>query len=167
MATVSRMDLTTNVTNTHFWRLLFWLLLAALQKLPGLSPQRSGQWSLFPFGVGRKIWHRSGAGRWRGSWPVSQEATPTKVILIGLIGAEVGVRLFISKGIDIRSGAPYKGLKSSFGNSIDTSDFDPYGISKNYNINFLCKYEILNKLFYQKKYFIYDLIAISNHFVFL
>jgi hypothetical protein len=39
-----------------------------------------------------------------------------------------------------------------------------WGISKVYNLKFLCNYEILNKLFHQKK-LIYDFIAISNHLV--
>jgi hypothetical protein len=45
------------------------------------------------------------------------------------------------------------------------TDFDPLGIGKNYSIKTLCKYEIIDKLFYQKNDFICGFIAISNHFV--
>ena len=45
------------------------------------------------------------------------------------------------------------------------SDFDPLGILKIYNIKTLCNFEIMNKLFYQTNDFIYEFIAISNHFV--
>ena len=65
---------------------------------------------------------------------------------------------YLLRGLDIWSGAAYKGLKSPFDNSFVTSDFDPYGISKNYNINTLCDYEIINKFYYQNQ-------KCFNHFV--
>ena len=48
-----------------------------------------------------------------------------------------------------------------------TSDFDPLGVSKNYNIKTSCNYEIINNLFLKKNDFNYDFIAILNHFVIL
>ena len=43
-----------------------------------------------------------------------------------------------------------QGLKGPFDNSLPTSDFDPWGSSKIYNIKTLCKIEMINQLFYQK-----------------
>ena len=45
-----------------------------------------------------------------------------------------------------------------------TSDFNPYEITKNFNVKVTCNYNILDKLLKEKIDFIYDFIEILNHF---
>ena len=58
----------------------------------------------------------------------------------------------------------YNFQKRGLENTLPTSDFDPKGISKIYNIKTLTDYEIINKLF-NKTLFMIVHIEISIYFV--
>ena len=56
-------------------------------------------------------------------------------------------------------------IRGAGSNLWPTSDFDPQGISKIYSIKSFYNHETINKLFYEKHDFVWDFIAMSNHFV--